>query len=83
MSEPRDTSGDPRGYGQHPIAGRTHSRWRAWRIQRAQDRLDDAEARLSKWGWSYYPSQKRKAEAEIVRLQARLDRLTAPARVQS
>jgi hypothetical protein len=25
MSEPRDTSGDPRGYGQHPIAGRVCS----------------------------------------------------------
>lgn len=48
-------------------------RWRAHQAQRLRDKLADAESELSRWGFSMKPSQIRKLEARIARLQHRLN----------
>lgn len=47
------------------------------RLERAIDRLDDAEHEHNKWGFSLSPSERRAAWRRIQRLRQKVERLEA------
>lgn len=51
-------------------------RFRAWLLERAELSLADAEQHVSKWGWSYKPSEDRRMEKLVARRQRRVEKLT-------
>lgn len=52
----------------------------ARKLQRAEDRYDDYDEYVSKWAWSYPPSQRRAMYAKRDQLEAKRDALVEASR---
>lgn len=63
----RSFSGDP--------TTSLRQRFAAWRLERAELRLEDAEYHLHKWRFANTPSEDRREEKRIKRLKAKVVRL--------
>jgi hypothetical protein len=52
------------------------SRWRRWRLEKAELALADEKHHRSKWGWSYKPSRWAESDRLLERLEKKVARLS-------